>query len=184
MKVNTLCIRKYYIFLNQSTHSKQISYPIFKYAYRTKILNMKKLFYLASALTMFISCNEKKDAVEDKDGLQFFSVDSLKQNITVLAGDDFTGRKPFTEGETKTINFLQDKFIQAGLEAGNGNSFFQEVPMVNIHSMAAPDMQVKSMLYGPTKLIQPFHGTMKKLYLQVMVWLHRNITGMIMQALM
>ena len=56
----------------------------------------------------------------------------------------FMGRKPFTAGETKTIDYLQQQFAAIGLEPGNGNSFLQEVPMVNILATAAPDMQVKS----------------------------------------
>jgi Zn-dependent M28 family amino/carboxypeptidase len=53
------------------------------------------------------------------------------------------GRKPFTEGEKRTIDYLQKEFAAAGLEPGNGNSFLQEVPMVNIKATAAPSMQVK-----------------------------------------
>ena len=54
------------------------------------------------------------------------------------------GRKPFTEGETKTIDYLQKQFASIGLEPGNGNSYVQAVPMVNILATAAPEMQVKS----------------------------------------
>lgn len=107
---------------------------------------MKSILYFSTLLAIFCGCNPKTETIDDKDGLQFFHKDSLAKNIAVLAGDDFTGRKPFTEGETKTINFLQQKFMQAGLEPGNNNSFFQEVPMVNINAMAAPDMNVKGEL--------------------------------------
>ncbi len=54
------------------------------------------------------------------------------------------GRKPFTEGETKTVAYLQEQFKQMGLEPGNGDSFIQEVPMANILAKAAPSMQVNS----------------------------------------
>ena len=66
----------------------------------------------------------------------------LGKHIAQLSSDDFTGRKPFSEGETKTINYLKEQFIAAGLEPGNGNSYFQEVPMVNITTKAADAMQV------------------------------------------
>ena len=62
----------------------------------------------------------------------------------MLASDSFMGRKPFTEGETKTIDYLQKQFASIGLEPGNGNSYVQAVPMVNILATAAPEMQVKS----------------------------------------
>jgi Zn-dependent M28 family amino/carboxypeptidase len=62
----------------------------------------------------------------------------------VLASDSFLGRKPFTESETKTINYLKDQFAALGLEPGNGSSYFQDVPMVNIATVAAPTMHVQS----------------------------------------
>ena len=93
---------------------------------------------------LFAACNQKNDTVNHEDGLAAFSADSLKQHIAVLAADSFLGRKPFTEGETKTINYLQQQFAAAGLEPGNGKSFLQEVPMVNILATAAPAMQVQS----------------------------------------
>jgi Zn-dependent M28 family amino/carboxypeptidase len=65
-------------------------------------------------------------------------------NIAILASDSFEGRKPFTRAEQKTINYIEQKFSQLGLEPGNGNSYLQEVPMVNIKTTAAPTMQVKS----------------------------------------
>ena len=103
---------------------------------------MKNIVYFLSMLAVLSSCDSKTNTKDETDGLQFFSKDSLAENIAVLAGDAFTGRKPFTEGETKTINYLQEKFKQAGLEPANGTSFFQEVPMVNISALAAPNMTV------------------------------------------
>jgi len=88
-------------------------------------------------------CNSKTNFSEN-DGLAVFNADSLTANITVLASDEYMGRKPFTDGETKTINYLQGKFEAVGLEPGNGNSYFQEVPMVRINTTAAPGMQVHS----------------------------------------
>jgi len=96
------------------------------------------------AIAFIVSCNTKDQAMDPNDGLSFFSTDSIKKNVAILAADDFMGRKPFTHGETKTINFLQDQFKAIGLEPGNGNSYFQEVPMVNIMAKAAPSMEVKT----------------------------------------
>lgn len=84
------------------------------------------------------------DVSDDADGLAAFSEDSLGKHIAELSSDDFTGRKPFTEGETKTINYLKEKFIAAGLEPGNGNSYFQEVSMVRISTAAGNEMKIAS----------------------------------------
>ena len=43
---------------------------------------------------------------------------------------EFLGRRPFTEEETITINYLKDEFTKMGLKSGSGESYFQEVPMV------------------------------------------------------
>lgn len=95
-------------------------------------------------LISFAACNQKKQTVAPEDGLSSFNADSLKKDIAVLASDAFMGRKPFTAGETLTINYLQKQFASVGLEPGNGNSYLQAVPMVNILATAAPEMQVKS----------------------------------------
>ncbi|MEO7984637.1 MAG: M28 family metallopeptidase [Bacteroidota bacterium] len=95
-------------------------------------------------LLLLTACKQKDKSFTDEDGLASFSADSMKQHIAVLASDSFLGRKPFTEGETRTIGYLQQEFAAAGLEPGNGNSFLQEVPMVNILATAAPSMQVRS----------------------------------------
>ena len=105
---------------------------------------MNKL--ILSSLTIFLlaSCSNNEAKFAEDDGLNVFNADTLKKHIAVLASDDFMGRKPFTEGETKTVAYLQDQFKQMGLEPGNGESYIQEVPMANILATAAPSMQVKS----------------------------------------
>lgn len=90
------------------------------------------------------SCNSEPATPDDQDGLTQLSADSLAKNIATLSSDDFTGRKPFTEGETKTINYLKEKFAAVGLEPGNGNSYLQEVPMVRIKTSPAATMDVSS----------------------------------------
>ncbi len=106
---------------------------------------MYKASFLLSltCILLFAACNQKTN-IDREDGLAAFSADSMKQHITVLASDSFMGRKPFTEGEKRTVSYLQQEFAAAGLEPGNGNSFLQEVPMVNLLATAAPSMQVQS----------------------------------------
>ena len=106
---------------------------------------MNRIFVsIVSLMFLLASCNSGETAFEEEDELAAFSADSLGKHIAELSDDGFEGRKPFTKGETKTIAYLKDKFIAAGLEPGNGNSYFQEVPMVNITTHAAPVMQVRS----------------------------------------
>ena len=107
-------------------------------------MNLKIKFFAFSALIFLAACNQNKPKISDEDGLAAFSADSLKLHVAELSHDSLQGRKPFTPGETKTIAYLQKQFKAAGLEPGNGSSYLQEVPMVNIQTSASPEMQVVS----------------------------------------
>lgn len=107
-------------------------------------MNLKINYLAISAVIFLTACNTNKPTLSDDDGLAAFSADSLKLHVAELSHDSLMGRKPFTEGETKTIAYLQKEFKAAGLEPGNGDSYIQEVPMVNIQTSAAPEMQVST----------------------------------------
>ena len=107
---------------------------------------MIKNTLLIPALTalVLLSCKQEDRNADPDDGLAAFSADTMKRHVAILASDSFLGRKPFTDGETKTVDYLQREFASAGLEAGNGSSFLQEVPLVNIRAQAASTMEVQS----------------------------------------
>ena len=52
------------------------------------------------------------------------------QHVKVLASDEFEGRAPGSAGEEKTVQYLEAQFKRLGLKPGNGDSYFQTVPMV------------------------------------------------------
>ncbi|MEM9500630.1 MAG: M28 family metallopeptidase [Pseudomonadota bacterium] len=60
------------------------------------------------------------------------SEDTMKDITRTLSSDEFEGRMPGTEGETKTVALLTERFEAAGLQPGNGTSWVQEVPLVEI----------------------------------------------------
>lgn len=105
---------------------------------------MYKILKTVLAIPFIIACSSQGSQFNGEEDLAVFNADTLKKHIAVLASDDFMGRMPFTEGETKTVAYLQEQFKQMGLEPGNGDSYTQEVPMANILATAAPSMQVKS----------------------------------------
>lgn len=105
----------------------------------------QELKYLAiAAIILFTACNQDTTTSANEDGLQALSADSMKLHVAELSDDSFQGRKPFTEGETKTIKYLQKQFANARLEPGNDSSYLQEVPMVNIQTTADSTMKVTS----------------------------------------
>lgn len=104
-------------------------------------VNLLSYLLIVLFLTAFAAKNKTSNPI---DGLSIFNADSLAKHIAVLSSDEFEGRKPFTKAETKTINYLRDQFKRLGLQPANGNSYFQDVPMVNIMTKAAGEMKVSS----------------------------------------
>jgi len=69
------------------------------------------------------------------------SAEEYARHIAALASDEFEGRKPGTAGERKTVEYLVAEFKKLGLEPGNGDSFLQQVPIVEI--TAGSDAQLR-----------------------------------------
>lgn len=72
------------------------------------------------------------------------SEDSLRQYTKMLSSDEFMGRMPFTEGEEITVNYLVNKMKEFGLSPGNGNSFTQDVPLVDITGEPDQKMNIQT----------------------------------------
>lgn len=70
----------------------------------------------------------------DSTAIAAINADTYAKNVAALSSDEFEGRKPFTKGDTLTVNYIESQFKALGLQPGNGTSFFQEVPMVEISS--------------------------------------------------
>jgi Zn-dependent M28 family amino/carboxypeptidase len=103
---------------------------------------MRKILHPLIVLLTLTSCKQNNDA--ENDGLSSFNKDSLKQHIKVLASDEFGGRKPFSIGEKKAVDYIKNTFEKLGLEPGNVNSFLQDVPLVEITPNADAVMKVVS----------------------------------------
>jgi Zn-dependent M28 family amino/carboxypeptidase len=66
----------------------------------------------------------------------------FRDHLRVLAADDFEGRKPGTPGEEKTVAYIVEQFRKLGLKPGNGASFVQQVPMVEILAGADASLSI------------------------------------------
>jgi len=77
-----------------------------------------------------------------EQALRSITQDDLKTTIQILSADEFEGRAPSTPGEEKTLRFLKEKFIELGLQPGNGQSYFQEIPLTEITSRPVADLTV------------------------------------------
>jgi len=98
---------------------------------------MKNYLYLIPSL-LFVSCqtssSTESESVSPIDSL------TIERVMKTLASDEFQGRMPFTEGETKTVAYLEEEFRRIGLEPGNSDSYFQEVPLVEITGTPSEEM--------------------------------------------
>ncbi|MFZ4262257.1 M20/M25/M40 family metallo-hydrolase [Sphingobacterium sp. HJSM2_6] len=96
---------------------------------------MKHSLLIGSALiTLFFSCRSLPSSTEknslDQKALAVISEKTYQESVEKLASDEFQGRKPFTKGDTITVNYIENQFKSLGLKPGNGKSYFQEVPLV------------------------------------------------------
>lgn len=106
---------------------------------------MKKLYFLTLALLgLWMTSCQPSSGTTTADNIQIDSTD-IDYFLGTLASDEFMGRKPFTEGETKTVNFLTSELEKMGIEPGNGSSYIQEVPLVETTGAPAETMT----LVGP-----------------------------------
>ena len=60
------------------------------------------------------------------------TAEELREYTRILGADSMMGRKPFTPGEKITVNYLAGELGRIGFSPAFGNSWFQEVPLVEI----------------------------------------------------
>jgi len=94
------------------------------------------LTIIASLLFAF-SCTSPQAHDVDK-ALASLTAGSLAEHVKVLASDEFEGRAPVSDGEERTVQYLEAEFKKVGAQPGNGESYFQDVPLVEI--TPNPDM--------------------------------------------
>ena len=94
---------------------------------------MKKLI-LYLALSLILSgCLNKKEKDFEKASSSINQKD-FARNLITLSSDAYQGRKPMTRGEDSTIKYIKTQFEKLKLEPAFGNSYYQNVPLVNIFS--------------------------------------------------
>lgn len=99
-----------------------------------------------------VACNSPERSLKKAESV--ISTDRMINYIKELGSDKYQGRKPFSEGEVKTIDYIAKQYKAIGLDPINGDSYFQEVPLVEI-SLTPPKSlnlksrtRVKNLMYG------------------------------------
>ncbi len=124
---------------------------------------------LAAALAVLFAggaCAPGEGPEEDMNAaLATITTNDLLEHIQVLSSDSFEGRLPGTPGEEMTVKYLREQFEALGLAPVNGDSWFQEVPLVSI--AADPSM---------TLTVQGRHATKRFGYGdEIMAWTKRVV---------
>jgi Zn-dependent M28 family amino/carboxypeptidase len=92
---------------------------------------MKNLIVLIILSALAASCSDRDLRRAEKT----INVADLAEYVSKLGSDEFMGRKPFTEGEKITVEYLAAQLKNIGFEPAFGDSYFQPVPMVEIASL-------------------------------------------------
>jgi Zn-dependent M28 family amino/carboxypeptidase len=103
-------------------------------------------FYLLLIMAAISSCNTENKRL--KPALDSIMADDMKKRISMLASDEFLGRAPAKAGEEKTISYLKEQFQEIGLKPANGDSYFQEVPLVVITADPSMKMDITGGIQG------------------------------------
>lgn len=98
---------------------------------------MKKNIVLLLSLVglIFTACSDYKNAEET------INAEDMTRIVKEFSADEFQGRKPFTVGEEKAVDYLIKEYKRIGLEPVVDGSYIQEVPMVEITGI--PDERMK-----------------------------------------
>lgn len=102
----------------------------------------KPLLLLAVSALLLVAC-----ASAPLGAPPIISAADYERHIVALASDEFEGRKPGTAGERKTVDYLVNEFSKLGLKPGNGGSWLQQVPIVEITAASDATLSV-----GATRL--------------------------------
>ena len=114
-------------------------------------MQIKTLLTLTiAALTM--ACSSSDESLKNAESV--ISTERMINYIKELGSDEYQGRKPFSEGEVKTINYIAQQYKEIGLDPINKKSYFQDVPLVEISltapqflSLKSPD-KIRKLTYG------------------------------------
>ena len=101
-----------------------------------KYFSIVRLTTLVTIVFLF-SCSPE-DPV--KEANKTINVEDITEYVKTLGSDRFLGRKPFTEGEEITLDYLVSEFKRIGLKPANNGEYLQEVPMVEV--TMRPDEQL------------------------------------------
>ncbi len=98
-----------------------------------------RIFVWVLGVALLYGCSE-----QTSNEIPSIQTATIEKHISELSSDYYLGRKPFTDGEARTVKYLVDQLRTSGIAPGNGNSYLQEVPMVEIKGSSSDQMMLNS----------------------------------------
>lgn len=103
---------------------------------------MKRYPYLLLLAGLLVAaCSTGHDAKRAKESA---SIDNLKKHVEYLSSDLCEGRKPFSKGAERAVNYLSEEMKAIGLKPINGDSYLQEVPLVLAQTQCSEVMSIQT----------------------------------------
>lgn len=110
---------------------------------------MKRLTLLIPLLLLtgsVVGWNGKvADALSDRERAKAkATVERLRQHTAAISADSCEGRKPFSEGARRAVNYIAEQMKEVGLLPMYGDSYFQEVGLVLSRTESSPHMLLQT----------------------------------------
>ena len=102
---------------------------------------MQRSLLTMIATILLVACAAERASAPGIDGLDEAT---FRRHLATLSADEFAGRKPATPGEEKTVEYIRQQFAAVGLKPGNGSTYFQSVPLVEITADPKTTLTVSS----------------------------------------
>ncbi|MCE7991513.1 MAG: M28 family peptidase [Roseivirga sp.] len=98
---------------------------------------LKTLLFLI-IFSPFLQSNPTDDLINALD------IDQIEEHISVLASDDFEGRRPGTKGGKKTVDYIQSRLSSYGVLPVNGESYLQEFKVTQHKPVTSKTLKIAS----------------------------------------
>lgn len=100
---------------------------------------IKPLLISAGTSLLLLACTPTTNVEDDTSISNMVSIidtENMSEIVKVLASDEFEGRAPGTEGETKTVDYLIKSFAELGLEPGGRDGGWTDPVILNRSSVS------------------------------------------------
>ena len=89
-----------------------------------------RLLFIPAALAMLGAFNADDRML--RKAAEAINGSAYREQVEALSADEMEGREPGSEGERKTIEYLEKEYLELGLQPAAGGDFRQEVALVEI----------------------------------------------------